>query len=277
VTSGGSGLSGVTVKLMGAATRTTTTAGNGNYSFLGLSNGVYTVIPTMTGYAFTPQSRSFNISGADVTGQSFSAPLGKPDLVSPSGFVDFNPPSYTWNAVPNATWYLLCVDDSTGNKINKWYSAEQAGCSNGTGTCTASPTIALVAAGARWWVCAWNPNGYGPWSDGLEFTVPAPTLPAKVTLISPSGTIDTSTPTYTWAPTPNAPATWYLLYVDDSTGNRINVWYSASQAGCPEGAGNCTVSPGTVLAPGSAKWWVQTYGAGGNGPWSDGMAFSVSP
>jgi hypothetical protein len=92
--------------------------------------------------------------------------------------------------------------------------------------------------------------------------------------VSPTGTIGTSKPDFTWNAVPGS--SYYYLYVNDSTGNKINTWYSALQAGCSGGTETCTASPGTVLAPGSGIWWVQTYGSNGSGPWSAGMAFSVS-
>jgi hypothetical protein len=198
---------------------------------------------------------------------------GKATLISPLGTITTNIPPYTWNAVPDVTWYCLWVDDSTGNRINQWYSAVQVGCSSGAGTCTVSPGTALAAGSARWWVRTWNTNGYGPWSDGMAFTAPAPVVPGKVILVSPSETISTNIPPYTWNAEPGA--TWYHLWVNDSTGNKINRWYSAVLAGCSSGAGTCTVSPGTALAAGSAKWWVRTWYANGYGPWSDGMAFTA--
>jgi trimeric autotransporter adhesin len=73
VTSGGSGLSGVTINLTGAATQNTTTNSSGNYSFSGLSNGMYKITPGDTGYTFTPGSISARVNGADLTGQDFTA------------------------------------------------------------------------------------------------------------------------------------------------------------------------------------------------------------
>jgi hypothetical protein len=93
--------------------------------------------------------------------------------------------------------------------------------------------------------------------------------------LSPSGAIGTNTPQFSWNAVPGS--TSYYLYVNDSTGNKIHTWYSKEQAGCAGGTGTCTVSPGTVLAPGSGMWWVQTYASNGYGPWSDGIAFSVGP
>jgi predicted small secreted protein len=272
VTSGGFGLPGVAVNLTGAVTKSTTTDVNGNYSFTGLANGAYTVTPSKAGYTFTPPSINVNVSGADVIGQNFTAPLGAATLVSPSGTISTATPSYTWNAVPGSAWYYLYVDDSTGTKISTWYSRDQADCSAGTGNCTVSPGTALAAGAAKWWVQTWNTNGYGPWSSGMAFTVPTP---GKVTLVSPTGTVSASTPDYTW--NADSLSTWYYLYVDDSTGTKISTWYSKDQAGCSAGTGTCTASPGIVLAPGSGKWWVQSYGPSGYGPWSDGMPFSVPP
>jgi len=107
----------------------------------------------------------------------------------------------------------------------------------------------------------------------MAFTVPAPVFSGKATLVSPLGTVTGTAPIYTW--NVDANSTWYYLWVDDSTGNKIKQWYTAAQAGCSSGAGTCSVTPGVALAAGSAKWWVQTWNPNGLGPWSDGMAFSV--
>jgi inhibitor of cysteine peptidase len=73
VTSGGSALSGVTMTLSGGAAATTTTDASGNYTFVGLVNGSYTVTPSKTGYTFTPPSKSVTISNANMTAQNFTA------------------------------------------------------------------------------------------------------------------------------------------------------------------------------------------------------------
>jgi len=71
----GSITSGVTLTLTGTSTGTATTDGSGNYSFLGLSNGNYTVIPSKAGYTFTPSSQGLTISGANVTAVNFTAAI----------------------------------------------------------------------------------------------------------------------------------------------------------------------------------------------------------
>ena len=108
----------------------------------------------------------------------------------------------------------------------------------------------------------------------MSFTV-AGGPPGKATLVSPSGSITTTTPTYVWNAVSGS--TWYYLWVNDGGAGlgKIKTWYTAEQAGCASGTGNCSVTPSTALASGAAQWWIQTYNDSGDGPWSDGMAFTV--
>lgn len=66
---GGAGLSGVVVSTGSASA---TTNGNGDYSIANLANGTYTLTPSLSGYTFTPASRSVTVNGANVGGQDFS-------------------------------------------------------------------------------------------------------------------------------------------------------------------------------------------------------------
>jgi hypothetical protein len=98
--------------------------------------------------------------------------------------------------------------------------------------------------------------------------------PGAATLVSPTGSIGTTMPAYTWNAVPTA--TWYYLWVNDSTGPRkIQIWYTAAAAGCGSGTGMCSVTPAVALAPGSAIWWIQTWNDAGYGPWSTGRPFTV--
>jgi len=73
ITANGSGLEGVTVSLCTSAT--VTTDANGNYSFLGMSNGSYIVTPLKSGYTFSPISKSVTVNNGNVTGQDFPGSL----------------------------------------------------------------------------------------------------------------------------------------------------------------------------------------------------------
>ncbi|MFI5166102.1 MAG: protease pro-enzyme activation domain-containing protein [Thermoanaerobaculales bacterium] len=65
--------SGVTINLTGASTASTTTGTGGTYTFSGLTNGSYTVTPSLSGYTFSPASTPVTISSANVTGINFTS------------------------------------------------------------------------------------------------------------------------------------------------------------------------------------------------------------
>jgi predicted outer membrane repeat protein len=189
-------------------------------------------------------------------------------LVLPNGNIATNAPTYTWNEVSEVTWYYLWVNGPSGNVIKQWYTSAQANC-NGS-TCSVTPSTDLSSGAHTWWIQTWNSAGYGPWSSGMNFT---PTPPGKAALVSPSGSIGSTTPTYTWNEVSGA--TWYYLWVNGPSGNVIKQWYNAAQAGC--NGSTCSVTPSTILSNGAHTWWIQTWNSVGYGPWSTGMNFTISP
>ena len=203
-----------------------------------------------------------------------AGPPGSTTLVSPEGAASDTTPIFTWNAVSNSTWYYLWVNDSSGNRIKKWYTASQAGCANGSATCSVTPSTELNNGGAAWWVQTWNSVGYGTWSTRMNFAVNAD-VPGVATLNFPQGNVASSTPDYYWDAVSNA--TWYRLWINDSTGNLLKKWYTAAQADCAGGTGVCTVSPGddAHLSFGNGAWWIRTWNSVGSGPWSAGKHFTV--
>jgi uncharacterized repeat protein (TIGR03803 family) len=73
VTLGGTGLSGVTITLSGAASATTTTNASGNYTFSEPA-GTYTLTPSLSGYTFTPASQPVTLSANQT--ENFTAATG---------------------------------------------------------------------------------------------------------------------------------------------------------------------------------------------------------
>jgi hypothetical protein len=67
--SAGTGISGVTVS---SGSNTATTGSNGAYTLTGLGATTYTLTPSLSGYAFSPASRSVTINNANVTGVNFT-------------------------------------------------------------------------------------------------------------------------------------------------------------------------------------------------------------
>ena len=236
-----------------------------------------TGLTNWTAYTFTVTATNTVGTGTASSPSKSVTPVaptvpGVATLVSPSGSISTNTPTYAWNAVPNSTRYWLWVDGPSGTLINTWYSASAAGCPSGAATCSVTPDISISGA-SKWWVRSWNPNGEGPWSEAMIFTAPGPSAPGKASLISPSESAGTNTPIYTWNAAPNA--SYYYLWVDDSTGNKIKRWYTRDQAGCPFGTDICSICPGSALAPGAGTWWIQTWNSVGYGPWSTGMGFTI--
>jgi alpha-tubulin suppressor-like RCC1 family protein len=86
----GPSVSGIFVTLYhkgDASSVTTITDMYGNYSFTGLTNGIYKVMPWMVGYIFNPFDRGITISGANSTGNDFTAIIAKYSI---SGQVTLN-------------------------------------------------------------------------------------------------------------------------------------------------------------------------------------------
>jgi hypothetical protein len=69
----GPAVAGVTITLTGAGSGTTLTNAGGYYSFSSLTNGNYTVTPSLAGYTFFPISHVVVVNGANVSGQDFTA------------------------------------------------------------------------------------------------------------------------------------------------------------------------------------------------------------
>jgi hypothetical protein len=67
--SAGTGIAGVTVS---NGSVSATTSSTGAYTLSGLANGSYTLTPALSGYSFSPISRTVAVSGANVTGLSFT-------------------------------------------------------------------------------------------------------------------------------------------------------------------------------------------------------------
>jgi plastocyanin len=114
VTSNGTGLVGVTMTLSGAGSAAVMSDSSGNYSFSGLVNGVYTITPSLAGFAFAPASSSQTIAGANVTAVNFTATSTTTVQLVPcpaSGTTDvsivefaFNPSSITIPANSIVKW-----------------------------------------------------------------------------------------------------------------------------------------------------------------------------
>jgi hypothetical protein len=190
-------------------------------------------------------------------------------LLEPSGQAVTNTPTYQWVPSAGATWYQLWVNDSNGNAVNRWYTAEQVGAASGTAAVT--PGDLLSSGNARWWVRAWSSEfGFCPWYGPLSFQVggdcgvPSP--------LAPFGSVVPGAVEFSWQPVDGA--TWYQLWVSGPSGIVVNRWYTAAAVGA--GSGVARVVPEAIFSGGGFNWWVRSWSSGtGNCPWSAATEFSV--
>jgi hypothetical protein len=84
VTLNGTGLSGVTITLTGAASATATTNAGGNYTFSEPA-GTYTLTPSLSGYTFTPASQPVTLNANQT--ENFTAAAGTTTTFTISGQV----------------------------------------------------------------------------------------------------------------------------------------------------------------------------------------------
>ncbi len=202
--------------------------------------------------------------------------LNLPELPAPSEVVLISPsektidltPTFTWNKDVYATWYKLFLWDSSEERVHaEWYDAT-AICSGIN--CSVTLQTELASGSYEWWVKSWNDYG-SVWSDGIAFTVQGnDTPPSKATHTSPSGQLEASTSTFTWAA--DSVSTWYRLWVGYPGDQKIFAqWFEASDI-CSDG--NCSVTTGTEFNVGNYEWYIKSWNDYGK-VWSDGMSFSV--
>lgn len=61
------------LSLSGAAAASVSTDASGNYTFSSLKNGTYLVVPSSTGYSFSPSSAGVTVNGANIASTNFVA------------------------------------------------------------------------------------------------------------------------------------------------------------------------------------------------------------
>lgn len=98
-------------------------------------------------------------------------------------------------------------------------------------------------------------------------------------LLAPTGTINTLTPSYSWGAVSGA--TDYYLYIKTSASGNVlfNQAYTATELGCANGRGTCTATPSTLTLVGGTtySWYILARNNAGDSPWSAPKSFTVRP
>ena len=108
-TSTGAALAGVTVN---AGSVSATTSSTGAYTLSGLANNTYTLTPSLSGYTFTPATRSVTVSGANVTGQNFTGTAASSGGNTLTKGVSVTSPSVSTG---NSVYYTMVVPAGASN------------------------------------------------------------------------------------------------------------------------------------------------------------------
>jgi PKD repeat protein len=188
-------------------------------------------------------------------------PLPLVNLIGPNGTITTTTPTFTWDAVPGAQSYDLFFGGSTT------YTSADANCESGIGQCTVTQQTALKIGTEYFWnVRARNSISLGPYGAGMYFMPNAiPTVPR---LWVPTGTIASSAPTFTWDAIPGSES--YDLFFGTVGSTR----YTAAEANCEAGVGQCTVNQAVTLKLGTEYFWnVRGINSLGVGPWGAGKYF----
>ena len=175
------GGNGATVTLSGAASTSATGDNSGNYTFVGLPNGTYTIVPSHTGFTFSPSSQSMVVNGANVTAANFTANAA---AVGPT--ITMQPANQTVTAGQTATFAVVA-----GGTAPLSYQWQKNGASIAGATAASYTTLATTTAdsGSTFAVAVTNTAG--------TVTSAAATLTVSAAPVAPTITMQPANQTVT--------------------------------------------------------------------------------
>jgi hypothetical protein len=130
----------------------------------------------------------------------------------------------------------------------------------------------LPAGEYKFKVLAKNAIGSSAYSAWMTFTV-VTTAPGVPTLVSPSGTISDTTPSYRWNAVSGATA--YRIGVYSVATAAYVILTDVSSSACSGSV--CTYHPSTTLGAGSYRFKILAKNVVGSSAYSSWMNFTVSP
>ena len=243
-------------------------------STFNLPNGTYTwTVRSADTFDMSVPSAPLSFTIAGTAGVPPPAPV----LTYPLGTIAFLMPSFDWDKVDIATSYRLVVRDSSNAVVvDATATPASVRCTSSISCVLTIPGLSLPNGSYAWTVTASNLDGArtsAPLSFTLSITPSGP--PAVPVTVSPSGTITTATPTYTW--NASAGATSYYLLAQNTAGVAVSTSVTATAAGCGAGNGTCSVTPSAALPGGATyNWFVNATNSAGTSAWSAATTINVS-
>jgi hypothetical protein len=123
---------------------------------------------------YTWYVRAWNIAGYgpwSLPGSTFTINFALPgtiSLISPSVTATGATQRYTWQPDPAATWYELYVAQNGTVFMDKWFTLTDSVDTSGNFSVDVD---GHTAGNYQWYVRGWGPDGLGPWSGPLTFTL----------------------------------------------------------------------------------------------------------
>jgi hypothetical protein len=200
-----------------------------------------------------------------------TTPPAVPTLVSPTGVITDTTPAYKWNATAGATDYRVGVYSiASGTYVILAEITAATYCT--AGVCTYEPATVLGAGDYKFKVLAKNALGSSPYSTWNNFTVMT-TVPTAPTLLSPSGTISDTTPSYQWNAVSGATA--YRIGVYSVSSASYIILTDVASSMCLGSV--CTYTPSTVLPAGNYQWKLLAKNPIGSSAYSAWKYFTIAP
>ena len=128
------GLAGVTVTLSGDSSAITTTDAQGNFSFEHLTNGSYTITPTLADYAILPASQDVSVNNMDLTGIDFTI----------HSQIQFNTDAYTIIENAGAATITLTRTGSSDGEVSVTVSTSEGSAKSDLDYMSATQTITFA-------------------------------------------------------------------------------------------------------------------------------------
>jgi surface protein len=207
----------------------------------------------------------FNVVDGSGGGGNTTTPI----TISPSdgGTVNTNTPKFTWQPVINAKSLEIGLEKQDGSA---WKSFTVH-----SSKTSLTPSTAFINGDYTWWMRAkLNSGGWTNWSNGANFTINTTgTGSGGLKELQPTGTINTTTPKFTWVKENNASD--YQIGFKTST-NWKEYTVTAISACGP--ATECFLKPSnTGLNFGdNVTWYIRAKVNGNWQEWTDGIDFSIN-
>ena len=185
---------------------------------------------------------------------------GTPYGLLPSGQMTQNPPTFTWNPATGADKYLVYVRDvDLGTDI---YALQVPG------TEFTPPSPLNTSHSYTFRVRAHNNAGWGP-SSAVRYVDFATAPPPQPVASGPSGTIGTTTPTFSWTQLPAVQKyrLWVYNITDgqyEPTGFRQTLFYTTTQ-----------YTPPPLPSGKSYRWSVKAYNSQGPSTGTPWVTFDI--